>query len=336
MQKSGAWLWAGVALLTISVICWPTFIFGVRTYRDTLLDMVLVATFVTIVPIWVGVYCLRRGLGIPGPAQGPGISWLIPLMLLLPLMGALESNLGILVWLGIVAFMVGFGAIGLRGISYSPRYGEGWRRATIVRVFSYAFAPFAGALITVNVGSYVFGSAWSSSGILRWFFILLGEVAAVLLVYWGSKTDEAEKHFREAKTCSDPSMEEFDLDSAIRLLEEAVRLKPDKKQYHQKLDETREIKAKRRLKFSMQVQEVSTATFSKTGATALVIEGRVEQGTIRNGDEIQISGPQGTRRAKVFLPTRQELGIPGKKVRIAIEGLTKRGDVRKGDLVEKV
>ena len=51
--------------------------------------------------------------------------------------------------------------------------------------------------------------------------------------------DEAENRFNEAKRCSDPSKKEFDLDTAIRLLEEAVMLKPDKKKYRQKLDETK-------------------------------------------------------------------------------------------------
>jgi hypothetical protein len=75
--------------------------------------------------------------------------------------------------------------LGYSGTSYSPHYSrdDRWDKETIVKVFSYVFAPFAGALTTVNIGSYIFESAWSASGILRWFFILLGEVAAVLIVY---------------------------------------------------------------------------------------------------------------------------------------------------------
>lgn len=65
------------------------------------------------------------------------------------------------------------------------------------------------------------------------------------------KRDDAENRFKEAKRYADLSKVELDvskkelnLDTAIRLLEEAVMLKPDKKQYGQKLDEIRQIKAK--------------------------------------------------------------------------------------------
>ncbi len=59
------------------------------------------------------------------------------------------------------------------------------------------------------------------------------------------KPDEAETRFREAKRYGDLNNKEFDPDAAIRLLEEAVMLKPDKKKYREKLDEIHEIKAKR-------------------------------------------------------------------------------------------
>jgi len=59
------------------------------------------------------------------------------------------------------------------------------------------------------------------------------------------KPDEAKKRFREAKNCSDPRNKEFDLDRAINLLEEATMLKPDKKQYREKLDELRKVELRR-------------------------------------------------------------------------------------------
>lgn len=57
------------------------------------------------------------------------------------------------------------------------------------------------------------------------------------------KPDEAENRFKDAKSYSDPWKSEFDLDRAIRLLEEAVMLKPDRKKYRSMLNEMLEIKA---------------------------------------------------------------------------------------------
>ena len=147
--------------------------------------------------------------------------------------------------------------------------------------------------------------------------------------------DEGEDRFKKAKHYSDPSKKEFDLDTAIRLLEEAVMLKPDKKQYGQKLDEIREIKAKSRLKFSMRVDEAFPATFI-TGAQGMVVRGRVKQGTIRIGDEVEIRGLGRTRRAKVFeVDSLKGFGIPSERVPLLIEDLTK-DDVKPGDKVEGV
>lgn len=148
------------------------------------------------------------------------------------------------------------------------------------------------------------------------------------------KPDEAEKRFREAKSCSDPRKKEFDLDRAIGLLEEAVMLKPDKKQYGQKLDETREIKAKSRLKFSMQIRDVAGATF-ETGATGVLIEGRVEQGTIRNGDEVETKGHGATKRFRFEADTPKGFAVPGEAIYFLIEDL-KGDDISEGDVVEKV
>lgn len=59
------------------------------------------------------------------------------------------------------------------------------------------------------------------------------------------KKDEAEKLFNEARRYADLSKKEFDLDRAIRLLEEAVMLKPDREKYRKELDRIREMKARR-------------------------------------------------------------------------------------------
>ncbi len=150
------------------------------------------------------------------------------------------------------------------------------------------------------------------------------------------KRDEAAKCFKEAKRCSDPNKKEFDLDRAISLLEEAVMLKTDKKQYGQKLEEVREIKAKSQLKFSMQVREVGGLT-SEAGATGVLIDGRVEQGIVRNGDAVEIKGRGGTSKAKVEVDDPKGFAIPGEQVLLFVEGLTGDDiDIGEGDVVEEV
>ena len=86
-------------------------------------------------------------------------------------------------------------------------------------------------------------------------------------------------------------------------------------------------------KFSMRVEEAFRATFT-TGALGMVVGGTVEQGTIRNGDEVEIRGYRGTKRAKVFeVDTPTGSGAAGEKVRLLIEALTE-DNVKWGDIVE--
>jgi len=87
--------------------------------------------------------------------------------------------------------------------------------------------------------------------------------------------------------------------------------------------------------FVMQVTDPAMAVKFATGATGVTIRGKVHHGTIQNGDEVQITGPRGTIMAKVYdIPGG--LGVPGKEVRLALEGVTKAGDVGVGDIVEKI
>lgn len=147
------------------------------------------------------------------------------------------------------------------------------------------------------------------------------------------KRDEAENRFKQAERYSGPSSKEFDLDEAIRLLEESILLKPDSEKYRNKLDEIREIKAKRNLKFSMQARNVLLVTFPE-GERGVTVKGTVEQGTIREGDEIQIMGHRGTRTAKVYevvAPTGNGVGVAGQKIRLAV---VIEEDVGEGDVIE--
>ena len=84
------------------------------------------------------------------------------------------------------------------------------------------------------------------------------------------KRDEAEKLFEEAERCFSIYQNEFDLDRAIRLLEEAVMLKPDKKEYCKLLDESRDIRAK--------TIESSTSQYSTPKDVYLFLLSKLEAG----------------------------------------------------------
>ena len=150
------------------------------------------------------------------------------------------------------------------------------------------------------------------------------------------KRDEAENRFKEAKRYSHPSKKEFDLDTAIRLLEEALSLKPDNNQYRQKLDEIREIKAKRNLPFSMRAWNATAVTLLN-GEPGTAVSGIVEQGTIRDGDEVRIRrGRRVIKRSKVFevgSATGKGFAVAGQHVEMAIVGDV---DVQDGDMIEAV
>lgn len=96
-----------------------------------------------------------------------------------------------------------------------------------------------------------------------------------------------------------------------------------------------EVELRSGVKFSMRVEEAFQATFT-SGALGMVVGGTVEQGTIRNEDEVEIRGYQGTKRAKVFeVDTLKGSAAPDERVRLLIEDLTE-DDVKLGDIVERV
>lgn len=146
------------------------------------------------------------------------------------------------------------------------------------------------------------------------------------------KRDEAEDRFKQAERYSHPKKKEFDLDEAIRLLEEAVMLKPDNEKYCQKLEEIREIKSKSSLKFSMQARYARAVTFPD-GKLGVVVSGIAEQGSIRDGDEVEIRGGEDTRRGKVFEVVSSKglgVGVAGQHLDLAVVGDVKDGDMIAG------
>jgi len=128
--------------------------------------------------------------------------------------------------------------------------------------------------------------------------------------------DEAENRFKQAKRLSRPNSKEFDLDTAIGLLEGAVLLKPDNKKYSQKLEEIRHIKANTSLKFSMRAWTLRAVTFpnKKQGVR---LTGVIVQGTIRDGDEVRILESYGTVY-EVDSATGRGYAVAGQQVTLAI------------------
>ena len=89
-----------------------------------------------------------------------------------------------------------------------------------------------------------------------------------------------------AKRYSDPLKKEFDLDRAIGLLEAAVMLKPHEEKYRTKLEEVNQMKkSKWHEKFLMHIDDVFVIKGRGT-----VVTGIVQQGIIRQADEVRIVG----------------------------------------------
>ena len=83
----------------------------------------------------------------------------------------------------------------------------------------------------------------------------------------------------------------------------------------------------------MRVRNSRLVTF-RDGEPGVVVDGTVEQGTIRNGDKVEIRGRGETRKAKVFdVQSRKGFGIPNEGLTLAI--VTKDA-VSNGDMIEGV
>ncbi len=89
------------------------------------------------------------------------------------------------------------------------------------------------------------------------------------------KRDEAENRFKEAKRYGDPSKKELDLDRAIRLLEDAITLKPHEEKYRkqfEKLKALRSDKAELLFKQVKRYLKVGSSEFDMDWAIRLLEE----------------------------------------------------------------
>ena len=144
--------------------------------------------------------------------------------------------------------------------------------------------------------------------------------------------DEANKRYKEAKKYGNVKKKEFDLDRAIRLLEEAISLKPNSK-YFQKLEELRQLKDKSESNLSLRVLKAFPEAHLKGVASALIY-GKVEQGSIRKGDELVVRIGDITSRVKIVdLNKPKGFAASNEDIMVILEGEDRIGE---GDVIEGV
>jgi len=98
--------------------------------------------------------------------------------------------------------------------------------------------------------------------------------------------------------------------------EDAIPLKPDNKQYSEKLEEVGKLQTEGDMKFSMEGKDAKLVSFPG-GKKGVVVKGTIEQGTIRDGDEVWIEGLPGVIY-EVKAPNGKGFGVADQKVTLAI------------------
>lgn len=68
-RKKNRWFWIGVALLSISALFWLTLIFVIAVDPEDTGGRVLTTVVITVVPIMIGIYCVRRGKRVPATIE---------------------------------------------------------------------------------------------------------------------------------------------------------------------------------------------------------------------------------------------------------------------------
>jgi len=347
-QKSSAWFWVGVTLLTSSILFWLILIWGVAANSEDIGDTVLAGVIFTAIPIGIGIYGIRRGRRaqavevqrVPEPAAKPVqetqqsdslvkgsksqivikmpwwfrvFSWPILLVGMLVLLWGLAGILAGAAeafWISGIGLLVVLFGIWMVSMTTKVIFGQPPGYMTVTRGHIPLFLWF--------LRTRVISKEEARTAFVRTF----------LRNTWDRWGGMATAYELRVVTRSGKEVKLYD-----------GGWKGNKAGYLAKriLDFAQEAEVEVSLgaKFSMRVDEVFQATLS-TGALGMVVEGTVEHGTIRNGDDVQIRGRGRTRNAKVFeVDTLKGSGAQGERVRLLIEDLTEN-DVKVGDLVEKV
>jgi translation elongation factor EF-Tu-like GTPase len=152
------------------------------------------------------------------------------------------------------------------------------------------------------------------------------------------KSDEAEKRYKKASKLMEGADKEHDMEEAIHLLEEAAMIKPHEEKYRENLEEANKIRANLGKKFLMPVEDVFLIK-----ERDIAVRGIVQQGIIRDGDEVWVRGVHGDKKDTVVLlqkgtkdsrPFTITRAIPGDEVSFFLKKLSS-DDVELGDTIEK-
>ena len=68
-RKKNRWFWIGIALLSISALFWLTLIFVITIDPEDTGGKVLTTVVITVVPLTIGIYCVRRSRRVPAAIE---------------------------------------------------------------------------------------------------------------------------------------------------------------------------------------------------------------------------------------------------------------------------
>lgn len=350
-QKSSVWFWVGVTLLSLSALCWLILILVIVDEPEAAGDTVLSGVIFTAIPIGIGIYGIRRSRKAQAVEVQRGSESAAKPVQETPQSDSLVKGsksqivikmpwwFRVIFWLillfGAPLFLVGLGAIIAEGANTD------------------LWIPGLIGLLFVLLGIWMVGMTTKVTFHHPPGYITVSRGHCPLFLWFlrikRISTEEARTAFVRTvqrntwSTMGSSTATAYEVRVTTKSGKE-VKLydggwKSDKADYLAKriLDfvQEAEVELSPGAKFSMRVEEAFQATFT-TGALGMVVGGTVEQGTIRNGDEVEIRGYQGTKRAKVFeVDTLTGSGAAGEKVRLLVEDVTE-DDVKSGDIVERV
>ncbi len=326
-RKSSAWFWVGVILLSTSALLWLILISASEDIGETILAGVIF----TAIPIGIGIYGIRRGRKPPAVDAQRG-----PEPVAQPVQETSTGSKIVLrrpVWFYVVGWLV-FLLPGAFLVVVSLSF--------IISGELVLFFLFGAGLGLLLFGIWFVG--WTTRVTLDqavgYMTVTRGHCPLFL---WFLRTKRISKEeARSVSVCSEPD-KYFGSVTAYHVMVtmssgKEVKLYDDWK-YHKA-----DYLAKRILDFAQEAEvELSPgAKFSMrvdkafTDALGMVVGGRVEQGTITNGDDVEIRGRGRRKKAKVFeVDTLKGSGGQGERIQLLIEDLTE-DDVKWGDVVEKV
>lgn len=296
-RKSSAWFWVGVSLLSISALWWLILIILVP---EDIGGAVLTAVLTTALPIGIGIYGVRRGRKALAVETQRG-----PELAVEPVRETqMKQRPG---QKGSAWFWVGVALLSISALW--------WLVSILANPGDIGAALLVGAVTTViPIGVGIYGIVrgrkpekyWAWTAVI--FFAMMASIggAISLVVILGTS-----------------------LVSGLIILAIALSMailvgwaEEQRKRLPGMALATVKSLEKLGAEFSMQVVELFNVTL-ETGASGIVVEGEVQQGSIQKGDDVQIIEKRHMRKAKVFdVVTLNGSGDHGKRIRLALEDVT--------------